>query len=197
MKEKTIFYPDLPKGYQISQYQSPMGRNGFLEIQDNKKIRIERVHLEEDTGKLLHTGAQKSSLVDFNRAGVPLMEIVTEPDIFSAKEAREFIKELQTVLRYNNVSMANMEKGEMRAEVNISIAKADNRKLGTKVEIKNLNSIKADAFVSLAALKSALALSKASVLKLKAGTEKLLVLPSAISLYNFLIEAKYGFCMLQ
>jgi len=138
-ERKNYFYPDLPKGYQISQYQVPLCKNGFLEI-EGRKIRIRRVHLEEDTGRLLH---QKNySLVDFNRAGVPLMELVTEPDIKSAKEARKFAQELQLILRYLGVSDADMEKGQMRIEANISLSKKETE-LGTKVEIKNLNSFKA------------------------------------------------------
>jgi len=138
-ERKNYFYPDLPKGYQISQYQVPLCKNGFLEI-DGRKIRIRRVHLEEDTGRLLH---QKNySLVDFNRAGVPLMELVTEPDIKSAKEARKFAQELQLILKYLGVSDADMEKGQMRTEANVSLSKKENE-LGTKVEIKNLNSFKA------------------------------------------------------
>jgi aspartyl-tRNA(Asn)/glutamyl-tRNA(Gln) amidotransferase subunit B len=136
---KSYFYPDLPKGYQISQYHLPLGQSGFLEI-DSKKIRIERIHLEEDTGRLIHDDEKETSLVDFNRAGVPLMELVTEPDVRSAKEARKFAEELQLILRYLGVSLANMEKGQMRIEVNISLRKGG--KMGTKVEIKNLNSYK-------------------------------------------------------
>ncbi len=132
---KSYFYPDLPKGYQISQYKQPLVEGGNL-----LGVRITRVHLEEDTGRLIHSPDGKSSLVDFNRAGVPLMELVTEPDIHSAEEAVAFAKELQLILRYLGISEANMEKGQMRIEVNISVSK-DN-KLGTKVEIKNLNSFK-------------------------------------------------------
>ena len=138
-ERKNYFYPDLPKGYQISQYQTPLCKNGFLEI-NGRKIRIRRVHLEEDTGRLLHE--KNYSLVDFNRAGVPLMELVTEPDIKSAKEARKFAQELQLILRYLGVSDADMEKGQMRIEANVSLSKKENE-LGTKVEIKNLNSFKA------------------------------------------------------
>ena len=138
---KNYFYPDLPKGYQISQLYQPLCREGFLII-NGKKIRIREVHLEEDTGKLIHPEGENYSLVDFNRAGIPLMELVTEPDLNSAREARKFAEELQLILRYLNVSGADMEKGEMRVEVNISLSK-EKGKLGTKVEIKNLNSFRA------------------------------------------------------
>ena len=136
---KNYFYPDLPKGYQISQYDQPLCEGGYLEIK-GRKIRITRIHLEEDTGSLMHPEGADYSLVNLNRAGVPLMELVTEPDITSGKEAREFAEELQRIFKYLGVSDANMEKGQMRVEVNISISKND--KLGTKVEIKNLNSFK-------------------------------------------------------
>jgi len=146
---KNYFYPDLPKGYQISQYDMPIARNGALKfkIQDSKfkTIRIRRVHLEEDTGRLIHPKGVGYSLVDFNRAGIPLMELVTDPDLHLAEEARRFAEELQLILRYLGVSNADMEKGELRVEANISL-KASNRKeekkLGTKVEIKNLNSFR-------------------------------------------------------
>jgi aspartyl-tRNA(Asn)/glutamyl-tRNA(Gln) amidotransferase subunit B len=134
---KSYFYPDLPKGYQISQYPFPLCKNGFLEI-EGKKIRINRIHLEEDVGKLIHE--ENYSLIDFNRAGIPLMELVTEPDIGTSQEARRFAEEFQLILRYLDVSDANMEKGQMRVEANISISKEE--KLGDKVEIKNLNSFK-------------------------------------------------------
>jgi len=143
-ERKNYFYPDLTKGYQISQYQTPLTKDGYLEIkknkQEKKRIRINRIHLEEDTGKLLHPKGADYSLIDFNRVGVPLMELVTEPDIFSAKEAGNFARELQLILRYLDASNADMEKGQMRVEVNISLSKT--KELGTKVEIKNLNSIK-------------------------------------------------------
>lgn len=132
---KSYFYPDLPKGYQISQYNQPLVEGGSL-----LGVRITRIHLEEDTATLSHD-KEGFSLVDFNRAGVPLMELVTEPDIKSGEESGVFAKELQLILRYLEISEANMEKGQMRVEVNISIAK--NSEMGTKVEIKNLNSFKA------------------------------------------------------
>ncbi|MDD5098245.1 MAG: Asp-tRNA(Asn)/Glu-tRNA(Gln) amidotransferase subunit GatB [Candidatus Pacebacteria bacterium] len=139
---KSYFYPDLPKGYQISQYDLPLCKNGYLDINlddgTTKKIRINRIHMEEDTGRLGHSS--NSSLVDFNRAGVPLMELVTEADINSSEEAKKFAQELQLILRYLDVSDADMEKGQMRCEVNISISKTD--AWGTKVEIKNLNSFR-------------------------------------------------------
>jgi len=141
-ERKNYFYPDLPKGFQISQFEAPLSLNGFLLLDNNKKIRITRIHLEEDTGRLQHPISGNYSLVDFNRSGVPLMELVTEPDISSAKEASEFVKKLQLLLRYLNVSDANMELGQMRCEVNISIAVANVKELGCKVEIKNLNSLK-------------------------------------------------------
>ena len=141
---KSYFYPDLPKGYQISQYDKPFCKQGYLEVDTSagsaqvKKVRITRVHLEEDTGRLIHS--KGSSLVDFNRAGIPLMEMVTEPDLTTAKEAKRFAEELRLILRYLGVSDANMEKGQMRVEVNISLSK--DRNMGTKAEIKNLNSFK-------------------------------------------------------
>ncbi|PIR97768.1 MAG: Asp-tRNA(Asn)/Glu-tRNA(Gln) amidotransferase subunit GatB [Candidatus Colwellbacteria bacterium CG10_big_fil_rev_8_21_14_0_10_42_22] len=138
---KSYFYPDLPKGYQISQYDQPLIEGGKL-----AGVEIERIHLEEDTGRLSH--AKDGSLVDFNRAGVPLMELVTKPVIDSSEKALEFARELQLVLRYLHVSDADMEKGQMRVEANISVSK--DKKLGTKVEVKNINSFKSvkDAIAS-------------------------------------------------
>lgn len=131
---KNYFYPDLPKNYQISQFFLPLGRKGTVEI-EKKKIRIRRVHLEEDAGKLIHL--KNCSYIDFNRAGVPLLEIVTEPDISSTEEAIEFLAKLKTLLKYLEVSDCDMEKGQLRVDTNISL------KEGEKVEIKNLNSFKA------------------------------------------------------
>ncbi len=133
---KSYFYPDLPKGYQISQYEHPIVEKGFL-----RDTRITRIHLEEDAGRLSH--ADDRSLVDFNRAGLPLMELVTEPDIHNAEEAVSFARGLQEILRYLGASDADMEKGQMRIEANISIAPEGAGKLGTKVEVKNINSFKA------------------------------------------------------
>ncbi len=131
---KNYFYPDIPKGYQISQYKYPLVKGGRL-----NGVNITRIHLEEDTASSSHKG--DFSLVDFNRAGVPLMELVTEPELHSGKETADFARELQLLLQYLGVGEANLEKGEMRIEANISISETD--KLGTKVEVKNLNSFKA------------------------------------------------------
>jgi aspartyl-tRNA(Asn)/glutamyl-tRNA(Gln) amidotransferase subunit B len=145
---KNYFYPDLPKGYQISQYDLPFSRNGHLEFDvkgEARRCGITRVHLEEDTGKLLHAGAieeAQSSLVDFNRAGVPLMEIVSEPDLRSADEAREYVMRLRAILQYIGVNDGDMESGQLRCDANVSLRPAGQKELGTKVEIKNMNSFR-------------------------------------------------------
>jgi aspartyl-tRNA(Asn)/glutamyl-tRNA(Gln) amidotransferase subunit B len=139
---KNYFYPDLPKGYQISQYDQPLCGLGKLEIA-GKYIGITRIHLEEDTGKLIHPDGANYTLVDYNRAGVPLMELVTEPDIENGEEARIFCTKLQQICRYLGISDADMEKGNMRCEVNLSLHKEGEEKLsGTKVEVKNINSFR-------------------------------------------------------
>jgi len=143
---KNYMYPDLPKGYQISQYDLPMSFNGHLEL-GGREVRIRRVHLEEDTGKLIHAGDKLhkavESYVDLNRAGVPLMEIVSEPDLRSADEARDYAMALRTLLRTIGASEADMEKGQMRAEPNISIRRSGSDELGVKTELKNINSFRA------------------------------------------------------
>jgi aspartyl-tRNA(Asn)/glutamyl-tRNA(Gln) amidotransferase subunit B len=143
---KNYFYPDLPKGYQISQYDLPMCVGGRLEV-GGRTVRITRVHLEEDTGKLLHAGdalaTAAGSLVDLNRAGVPLMEVVTEPDLHSADEARDYAMALRAILRAIGASEADMEKGQLRAEANVSVRPRGSEELGVKTELKNINSFRA------------------------------------------------------
>jgi aspartyl-tRNA(Asn)/glutamyl-tRNA(Gln) amidotransferase subunit B len=137
---KNYFYPDLPKGYQISQYEEPLAVKGHLDLPMGKRIRIRRLHLEEDTGKLLHR-PEGYSLVDLNRAGVPLMEIVSEPDLSSPEEARLYVEELRRILRYLGVCSGDMEEGSLRCDANVSVSVDD--QLGTKTEIKNMNSFRA------------------------------------------------------
>jgi len=141
---KNYFYPDLMKGYQISQYDAPIGRRGWLTIDSNgnrKKVNITRVHLEEDTAKLLHRGDY--SLIDVNRSGVPLMEVVSEPEMSSPEEARDYLVRLHNILRYLGVSTANMEEGSFRCDANISVRPAASKEFLPKVEVKNMNSFKA------------------------------------------------------
>ncbi len=153
---KQYFYPDLPKNYQISQYDLPIAQHGWLEIElvdadanpVRKRIGITRLHMEEDAGKLVHAGSDRLSgstysLVDFNRTGVPLVEIVSEPDMRSGQEAAEYAQELRRILRYLGVSDGNMQEGSLRCDVNISVRPVGQEKFGTKVEIKNMNSFNA------------------------------------------------------
>jgi len=140
---KNYFYPDLPKNYQISQYDLPVSKDGFLDIDclnETKRIRIRRVHLEEDAGKLIHK--DNASLVDFNRSGMPLLEIVTEPDINSPEEAYEYLLTLKSIIQYLGVSDCDMEKGSLRCDANISLREKGTKGLGTKTELKNMNSFK-------------------------------------------------------
>jgi len=144
---KNYFYPDLPKGYQISQYEQPLARNGWLAIYTStgeKTVRIRRVHLEEDTGKLTHINQEDEaySLIDLNRAGIPLLEIVTEPDLHSSEEVRAYAMALRSLLRYLGVNSGNMQKGVLRIEPNVSLRPVDSLELGTRTEIKNLNSFR-------------------------------------------------------
>lgn len=143
---KNYYYPDLPKGYQISQYDHPIAYDGFLMVPTAnrlKKIGITRAHLEEDAGKLIHDDQSNSSLVDYNRTGTPLMEIVTEPDLRSAQEAYDYLHILKLTLQYLNISDCDMEKGSLRCDANISIRKVGSSTFGTKTELKNMNSFKA------------------------------------------------------
>jgi aspartyl-tRNA(Asn)/glutamyl-tRNA(Gln) amidotransferase subunit B len=142
---KNYYYPDLPKNYQISQYDMPLSYDGRVDINvdgKKKRIRILRVHMEEDAGKLIHPEGADHSLVDYNRGGTPLLEIVTEPDISTPEEAYQYLTKLKSILGYLNVSDCDMEKGSLRCDANISIRPFGETKLGTKVEVKNMNSFK-------------------------------------------------------
>ncbi len=144
---KNYFYPDLSKGYQISQFHVPIGSKGHLDIEDDqgsiKRVRIGRVHMEEDAGKLVHSPTGDTSLVDYNRAGVPLIEVVTEPDLRTPGEARRYLEKLKSILQYTFVSDCKMEEGSLRCDANISLRPAGSNTLGSKTELKNMNSFKA------------------------------------------------------
>jgi aspartyl-tRNA(Asn)/glutamyl-tRNA(Gln) amidotransferase subunit B len=142
---KNYFYPDLPKGYQISQYESPLAQNGWVEVATegvSRRIRIHRIHMEEDAGKLIHDEFQPVSYVDFNRTGVPLMEIVSEPDIRTPDEAAAYLRTLREILRYLEICDGNMEEGSMRCDANISLRPVGTHGLGVKAELKNMNSFR-------------------------------------------------------
>ncbi|CDC06360.1 aspartyl/glutamyl-tRNA(Asn/Gln) amidotransferase subunit B [Clostridium sp. CAG:343] len=142
---KNYFYPDLPKSYQISQFDKPLCEHGYVEIEINgekKKIRLTRIHIEEDAGKLNHDEFGGGSLVDLNRAGVPLIEIVSEPDLRSAEEVEQYLRKLKSILEYIEVSDCKMQEGSLRADVNVSIRKKGETKLGTRTEMKNMNSFR-------------------------------------------------------
>ncbi len=142
---KNYFYPDLPKGYQVSQHTAPICQNGFLQIHTNevvKKVVLNRIHIEEDAGKSIHDIFENETAIDLNRAGTPLLEIVTEPCLHSAEEAYNYLTELRKLVRWLNVCDGNMEEGSLRCDANISIRLHGDEKLGTRVEVKNLNSIR-------------------------------------------------------
>lgn len=145
-ERKNYFYPDLPKGYQISQFEIPICENGFIKIKtkdgNEKKIRLNRIHMEEDAGKLSHDKVEKKSNVDFNRCGTPLIEIVSEPDISSAEEAVLYMEKVRQIVQYMGVGDGNMDQGSLRCDVNISLRPEGQTKLGTKAELKNMNSFK-------------------------------------------------------
>src|ERR1044071_9404120 len=145
---KNYFYPDLPKGYQISQYDRPLAQHGFIEIfvdGTRKKIGVQRIHMEEDAGKSLHEGfpdSTRTTYLDFNRSGVPLIEIVSEPDIRSSAEANDYLKRLKEILEYLDVNDGNMEEGSLRCDANVSVRPAGEQKFGTRTELKNINSFR-------------------------------------------------------
>jgi len=143
---KNYFYPDLPKGYQISQYERPLCTNGYIDIEADggrRRVRLTRIHMEEDTGKNIHDAHSNASLVDFNRCGVPLLEIVSEPDIRSPQEAGAYLRTLRAILQYLEICDGNMEEGSFRCDANVSVRRRGSTSLGTKVEIKNMNSFRA------------------------------------------------------
>ena len=138
MDRKNYCYPDLPKAYQISEYDQPLCQNGYVELKSGRKIRLTRIHIEEDAGKLVHE--RGNTYIDYNRGGVPLIEIVSEPDIRSIDEALEYVEKLQTIMRYIGISDCRMQEGSLRCDVNISVRPEGTEKLGTRTEIKNMNS---------------------------------------------------------
>ena len=142
---KNYFYPDSPKAYQISQFDQPIGEHGWIDIEvdgETKRIGITRLHLEEDAGKLTHVDGGYASLVDFNRVGTPLIEIVSEPDLRSPEEARAYLEKIQAIMQYCDVSDVKMEEGSLRCDANISIRPYGQEKFGTRAELKNMNSFR-------------------------------------------------------
>lgn len=139
MDRKNYCYPDLPKAYQISQYDKPLCEHGYVQLSSGKKIRLTRIHIEEDAGKLIHK--RGDTYIDYNRGGVPLIEIVSEPDIRSVEEAKEYVEKLQQIMRFIGISDCKMQEGSMRCDVNISVRPEGSTELGTRTEIKNMNSI--------------------------------------------------------
>ena len=163
-ERKNYFYPDLPKNFQISQYKMPLGKEGRLETAAGKTIRVNRVHMEEDAGKLLHRSAY--SLVDFNRTGMPLLEIVSYPDINSPQEAYEYLTDLKLILQYIDVSDCDMEKGSLRCDANVSLKEKGSKKLGTRVELKNMNTFKGvKAALEFEVKRQSIILNKGDVVK--------------------------------
>ena len=142
---KNYFYPDLPKAYQISQLYMPICHDGYVEIENGKKIRIKEIHMEEDAGKLIHDAFDDSTLVDYNRCGVPLLEIVSEPDLTSAEEAIDYLEKLKAILQYTGVSDCKMQEGSLRADTNLSVMPEGSTELGVRTEMKNMNSFRAIA----------------------------------------------------
>ncbi|MBI3300550.1 MAG: Asp-tRNA(Asn)/Glu-tRNA(Gln) amidotransferase subunit GatB, partial [Deltaproteobacteria bacterium] len=143
---KNYFYPDLPKGYQISMYEMPIAQHGYIDLAVNgrsKRVRLTRIHMEEDAGKNIHDAHSDASLVDLNRAGVPLLEIVSEPDIRTPEEAGAYLRDLRAILQYLEVCDGNMEEGSLRCDANVSVRPQGSSEFGTKVEVKNMNSFRA------------------------------------------------------
>ena len=141
--KKNYFYPDLPAGYQNTQWFAPICKNGWVEIDDEKRITLKQIHIEEDAGKLIHDPLTRSSLVDFNRASVPLVEIVSNPDFRSAEEVVSYLEKLRSLLSFAGISDCKMQEGSMRCDINISVRETGDKVLGTRTEIKNMNSLKA------------------------------------------------------